>query len=116
MSLLCHADCSFLQRQWLACGVLGSHTAHMYIFMQLSREQGCKSLYMRICRVYVHILSLANIYIGYIYIYSMFVYLFACLLKVAYVQIGVNECKCMCCCISMAPPTKRVTLNSLQHG
>ena len=41
--------------------------------------------------------------------------LFAYFLNVAYVQIGVNECKCILCCTSMLPPMRRVALNSVQQ-
>ena len=65
---LCHADCSFLQRQWLARGILGSHTVYIYI-CSVGCAQGYISPYMRICRLYMHIKSLKNIYRLYIYIY-----------------------------------------------
>ena len=55
-------------------------------------------LYMYICRAYMHIWSLENIYIGYIYMFTMFICLCLYILHTAYVQMGANWCKCMLCC------------------
>ena len=48
----------------------------------------------------MHIWSLANIYIGHMYMFSMFIYLCLCVFHAEYVQIGANWCKYMLCCTS----------------
>ena len=53
--------------------------------------QGYKLPYMHICRPYMYILNLDNIYMGYIYIFHVY-FLFAWLLLVVYLQIDANEC------------------------
>ena len=78
--------------------------------------QGYNPLCMYICRPYMYILSLENIYIGQIYMLAMFFCLFVYLLSAAYRQIGANECKCMLHCTSMLLQMRRVGLNSVQHS
>ena len=56
--------------------------------------------YMRICTEYMHIWSVANIYIDHIYMFAMFIYLYLCIMCAAYVQMGANWCKCMLYCTS----------------
>ena len=55
---------------------------------------------MHICRVYIHILSLANICIGYINMFFMLICLFTCIFNAAYVHISENQCKCLLPCNS----------------
>ena len=55
---------------------------------------------MHICKTYMHIWSLENIYIGDIYMFSIFICLFLCILHAEYMQMGANWCKCMLCCTS----------------
>ena len=64
----------------------------------------------------MHILGLTNIYIDHIYMFSVFIWLFECLIDAAYVQMYANICKFMLHCTSMPPPTRRVALKSVQQS
>ena len=59
----------------------------------MSRGLSARAYYMP----YVHIWSLANVYIGHIYMFSMFICLCLCILHAEYMQMGANWCKCMLC-------------------
>ena len=54
--------------------------------------QRCKPLYMHIYRAYMHILGFENIYIWYIYkyIFTVFIWLFACVRNAAYMEMCAN--------------------------
>ena len=45
----------------------------------------------------------------------MFICLYLCIFHAAYVKMSANWCKCMLHCTLMLPPTRRVTLNSVQQ-
>ena len=63
---------------WLAFGFI----LHQFI-----------SLYMHICRPYMHILGLEIVYMAHRYIFGKLICLFACLFFAAYMQIYANVCK-----------------------
>ena len=70
---------------------------YIYIYLYICSSvcvQECLLLYMHICRPYMYILGLENIYMDHIYTFSMLFGLFACLVDAAY------ECKCMFHCTS----------------
>ena len=48
----------------------------------------------------MHILGLENICLDFIFMFSVFVWLFACLMDAAYMKMCANECKCILHCIS----------------
>ena len=56
----------------------------------------------------MYILSLENISIDHLYMFTVFVWLFLCLTDAAYMQIYANEFKCMFCCLSILPSMRRV--------
>ena len=49
----------------------------------------------------MHIWSLTNIYIDYMYVFSIFICSYLCILYAAYMQMGENWCKCMLRCTSI---------------
>ena len=81
-----------------------SHCIYIYIYIYICSSadwaQGYILPYMRICRAYMHIWSLANIYIGPIYMFAMFICVFLCNFHAAYMQMSAIWCKCMLCCTS----------------
>ena len=77
---------------------------YIYIYIYICSTdwaQGCIWPYMRVCGAYMHIVSLANIYIWPIYMFAMFVCMHLCLLLATCVPMGANWCKCMLRCTSV---------------
>ena len=74
------------------------------------------SIYAYMQGIYTYIELGKHIYRSYIYMFSMFIYLYYCIMGVTYVKMGTNWCKCMFCCTSMLPPTKRVALDPVQQS
>ena len=73
-------------------GIIGSRAAYIYIYIYVARTER-KGIYRHICVYARHMCiyrAFANVYIGYIYMFSMFICLCLCILHAAYMQMGAN--------------------------
>ena len=93
-AMLTAASCSTSSLRVVIYGLELYIYTYIYTYIYSSGcVQGYILQYMCICRVYMHIWSLANIYISHRYMFAMLICLFSCILYAVYVRMSVNECK-----------------------